>query len=118
MQQIYVETDTCGQLRVPRGAARAARRMSLAPAAPHATAMLCLDAPSHPGHHTTSADDPRLSLRLVADVPPLHELHLWFDEHTLAHLDMPFLTLRNITGNHFAIFAFSRCIIQYTPNEN
>lgn len=94
--------DASGQLRCRGGAGRAARRMSLAPAPPHASALLCLDAPEPTGSPATSPE-PRLALRVTADVPPLHELHLWFDEHTLAHLDMPFLTLRNITGNHLAM---------------
>lgn len=90
--------DGCGQLTARGGMARAVRRARLASAPPHASALLCLERAPSPA---SPAAPPRLALRLAADVPPLHELLLWFDEHALAHLDMPFLTLRNITGNNY-----------------
>ncbi|XP_041976525.1 zinc finger protein 658B-like [Aricia agestis] len=42
----------------------------------------------------------KLRLRLETDVEPMQEISVWFDEHTLAQIDMPFLTLRNITGKN------------------
>ncbi|XP_046960617.1 zinc finger protein 333 [Vanessa cardui] len=93
-ENVYMEMDASGQLTARGGPARAARLARLAPAPPHASALLCLER----GPAPNSPDDLRLCLRLTTDAPPLHELLLWFDEHTLAHLNMPFLTLRNITG--------------------
>ncbi|CAH2107843.1 unnamed protein product [Euphydryas editha] len=93
--------DACGQLTARGGPARAVRLARLAPAPPHASALLCLERPlaaSSASSASPASPALRLSLRLTADAPPLHELLLWFDEQTLAHLDMPFLTLRNITG--------------------
>ncbi|XP_039749268.1 zinc finger protein 574 [Pararge aegeria] len=87
--QVYADVDAAGRLRARGGVARAVRAARLADAAPHADALLCAErAPA----------EPRLRLRLAADAPPLAELRLWFDERTLALLDMPFLTLRNITA--------------------
>lgn len=90
--------DASGQLTARGGPARVVRLARLAPAPPHASALLCLEQPLAT---SSASNNLRFSLRLTTDAPPLHELLLWFDEQTLAHLDMPFLTLRNITGKIF-----------------
>ncbi|XP_045493746.1 zinc finger protein 333-like [Colias croceus] len=85
---VYVELDGVGQMTCRGGAPRAARGAALAAAGP-AAGLLLEPAPTAPS---------RLRLRLLADAPPHADLTLWFHETTLALLDMPFLTLRNITG--------------------
>ncbi|CAH2074873.1 unnamed protein product, partial [Iphiclides podalirius] len=72
------------------GAPEAAVSARLAPAAPAAALLLCASTAAPAGSF--------LRLRLQADVAPLQELQLWFDEATLALLDMPVLSLHNIQG--------------------
>ncbi|XP_072940912.1 uncharacterized protein Prdm13 [Epargyreus clarus] len=87
---VYVEPDGAGGLWSRGGAAALAVAARLAPAAAARGAELGA---------TRRGSGLRLRLRLVADVPPLHELLLWPDAATLAALDMPFLTPLNISGS-------------------
>ncbi|XP_032511199.2 transcriptional repressor RHIT [Danaus plexippus] len=85
-ENIYLELDSGNQLTARGGIALAVCTSQLAPTLPLASALLCLESGA------------RLRVRILTDTPPMHEMMLWFDEVLLAHLDMPFLTLRNITG--------------------
>ncbi|CAK1552432.1 unnamed protein product [Leptosia nina] len=85
-ENVYMELDSAGQLTCRGGCARAAVRATLAASLPAAQLLL-------------EVVNGNLRLRVVNEAPPHAELTLWFDETTLAILDMPFLTLRNITGN-------------------
>ncbi|XP_047516088.1 zinc finger protein 846-like [Pieris napi] len=92
-ETVYVEAED-GVLRCG-SPARTTLQAALAPSPPAAALLLEVCAPPK---MDCSSGEATLRLRLAADAPPHADLTMWFDETTLALLDMPFLTLRNITG--------------------
>ncbi|KPJ15924.1 PR domain zinc finger protein 13 [Papilio machaon] len=98
---VYVDLDVSGRLCARGGPAGAAVCANLAPASPAATLLLCAtshSAPQQLGSAPETTEAGCLRLRLQAEAAPLQELQIWFDDTTLALLDMPFLSLKNIQG--------------------
>ncbi|XP_068630646.1 zinc finger protein 846-like [Battus philenor] len=116
---VYVDLDVNGRLCARGGAASAALCARLSPAAPAAALLLCATPSSTP--QLSSALEPSsestgaLRLRLQSHAEPLQELQLWFDDATLALIDMPFLSLKNIQGKKN--YVCHECGVEYEqPN--